>query len=229
MQEIETWWWFEKHLVPPQEYNPYPKDNPINYKVNSYNYRCPEFDTIEWEKSYVVFGGSDIFGEGVPDDQIFTVHLEKLLKQPVVNMGISAASNQQIVLAISMLARYHKPKAWIIAWSDAYRWLHWNPNETDAIRVQAPRGPHKEFCSEPFPQLLESLPWYSSQARVTALSLCQDRLIETGVSTISTLKEWGVPGFNIVDDGRIVGHSGPETHKKFAEWVYLEIKRRRLS
>lgn len=228
MEEVKTWWWFEQHLVPPQEYNPYPKDNPIKYGVNSYNYRCPEFDTIDWANSYVFFGGSDVFGEGLEDDQTVSHQLEKLLGQPVINMGIAAASNQQMVLAMSMLARHHTPKAWIVGWNDVYRWLHWDRKEIDPIKVQAPRGPHKEFCSDPFPQLLESLPWYSSQARVTALALCKDRLIEVGVSTITTLNEWGVPALDFIDDGRIVGHPGPETHKKFAEWLYKEIKRKKL-
>lgn len=228
MSEIKTWWWFEKHLVPPQEYCVYPKDNPIKYTVNSYNYRCSEFDTIDWTNSYVFFGGSDVFGEGVEDDQTFCYHLEKLLNQPVINMGISAASNQQMVMAMSMLARYHTPKAWIVGWNDVYRWLHWNTYETDAVKVQAPRGPHKEFCGDPFPQLLEALPWYSSQARAMALALCKDKLIEVGVSSITTLDEWGVEALDYIDDGRVAQHPGPKTQRKIAELIYEKIKQKGL-
>jgi hypothetical protein len=41
-----SWWWFEDNFLPPQMKNVYPRVNPIDYKVNSYGYRCPEFDKL---------------------------------------------------------------------------------------------------------------------------------------------------------------------------------------
>ena len=221
---MNSWQWFEKYLVPPQNFNQYPKKNPIAYGVNSDNYRCPEFDTIDWSASYVLLGGSDVYGEGLEDKQIISYHLEKMLGEPVIILAIPAASNQLIVLCMAMLAKHHKPKAWIVGWSDSCRWLHWDETAGDDVSVQAHRGPHKEFCSDPFPQLLSSLDWYSSQARVTAQAIAGDTLIELGADSIPILKEWGVQSIPYVDQSTAVAHAGEETHKATAQWIYHRIK-----
>lgn len=224
MIESPSWWWFKNNFLPPQKKNPYPKNNPINYGVNSLGYRCPEFESIDWENSYVMLGGSDVFGEGLEDNQVMTYHLEKMLGEPVINLAFAAASNQHIVLTMAMLARFHTPKKWIVGWGDSCRWLHWNTETTDIYDVQAHRGPHKEFCQDPFPQLLDALPWYSSQARVMAQAISKGNLIELGADSIPILKEWGVKGIPYVDQGRVESHAGEDTHKIAAEWLYSRIK-----
>lgn len=225
---MKSWPWFNNNFLPPQDYNPYPRTNHPNYGVNSHNYRCPEFDTIDWENSYVLLGGSDAFGEGLNDNEILSYFLQEMLDQPIINLAVAAASNQHIVLTMSMLARYHTPKAWLIAWSDECRWLHWDPKTSDPVKVQAHRGPHKEFCGDPYPQLLDALPWYSSQARVTAQAIGRDRLIEIGGEPIPILKEWDVTAVPYVDRGFDSQHIGIDTHRKAAEILYQKIKERGL-
>ena len=105
-----SWWWFEDNFLPPQMKNVYPRSNPINYKVNSYGYRCSEFDAIKWEDSYVLLGASNIFGEGVLQDETISYYLEKMLGKPVIKLGFAAASNQHVLLTMSMLAKKQKPK-----------------------------------------------------------------------------------------------------------------------
>ena len=221
---MNSWQWFEKYLVPPQDFNLYPKKNPIAYGVNSQNYRCPEFDTIDWANSYVLLGGSDVYGEGLEDNQIVSYYLEKMLGEPVINLAVPAASNQLIVLSMAMLAKHHKPKKWIVAWSDSCRWLHWDKNAKDDVGVQAHRASHEQFCSEPWPQLMDSLDWYSSQARVTAQAIAGNTLIEFGADSIHILKEWGVPSLPYIDQSTAVAHAGEETHKTAAKWIYDRIK-----
>lgn len=218
-----SWWWFEENMLPPQEYNRYPKH--IKYGVNSHNYRCPEFNTIDWENSYVLFGGSDVYGEGLEDNKIMSHYLQEMLDEPVINLAIPAASNQLIVLAMAMLAKHHKPKAWIVGWSDSCRWLHWDVNANNAVDVQAHRGPHKDYCGSPFPQLLDSLDWYSSQSRVMAQAIAKDRLIELGAESIPILKEWGVPEIEYVDQGNAnEHHAGSSTHILAAKCIYDQIQ-----
>ena len=221
---MNSWQWFEKYLVPPQDYNLYPKKNPIAYGVNSQNYRCPEFDTIDWANSYVLLGGSDVYGEGLEDDQIVSYYLEKMLGEPVINLSVPAASNQLIVLSMAMLAKHYTPKKWIVAWSDSCRWLHWDKNAKDDVSVQAHRASHEQFCSEPWPQLMESLDWYSSQARVTAQAIAKNNMIELGADSIHILKEWGVPSLPYIDESAVIAHAGEETHKAAAKWIYDRIK-----
>ena len=225
MYDTPSWWWFEENFLPPQAFNPYPKHDPVKYGTNSYGYRCPEFNTVDWENSYVVLGPSFIFGEGLEDNQTSAAYLQELLDAPVINLGFSGSSNQHILLVMSMLARKHTPKKWIVCWADNARWLHWNSDTEDPIKVQAHRGPHKEFCDDPYPQLLDSLSWYSSQARTAVQAIAKNNLIEFGFAQTPILKEWGIKSFEMIDVSKDPGHPGPETNKLVAKWIYDEINK----
>jgi hypothetical protein len=219
-----SWWWFEDNFLPPQMKNVYPRINPIDYKVNSYGYRCPEFDTIDWENSYVLLGASNIFGEGVLEDETISYYLEQMLREPVINLGFAAASNQHLLLTMSMLAKKHKPKKWIVSYLDSSRWLHWDSTTMNPIDVQAHRASHEQFCGEPWPQLMESLDWYSSQSRVSVQAIAKSNMIEFGFGE-QIDKDWNVKAFDLVDEGRVAQHPGPQTNKMIAEWLYKEIRR----
>lgn len=221
---MKSWDWFNNNFLPPQDYNPYPRKNHPNYGVNSHNYRCPEFNTIDWKNSYVLLGGSDVFGEGLQDNEVMSYFLEEMLGQPVINLAVPAASNQHIVLTMSMLAKHHTPKAWLIGWSDEGRWLHWDAKAKNNIEVQAHRGPHEQYCGNPYPQLIESLHWYSSQARVTAQAIAGTRLIEIGGDPFPILKEWRVTPVPYVDTCVDDQHIGVGTQLKAAEILYQKIK-----
>lgn len=64
----------------------------VNYTLNSLGYRAPEFDTVNWEDSVVIFGCSQCFGIGVDDADTLSAQLSKLIGKPVINMGISGAA-----------------------------------------------------------------------------------------------------------------------------------------
>ena len=217
-----SWWWFEDNFLPPQMKNVYPRVNPIDYKVNSYGYRCPEFDTINWKDSYVLLGASNIFGEGVLEDETISYYLEQMIGKPVINLGFAAASNQHVLLTMSMLAKKHTPKKWIVSYLDSSRWLHWDPTTTDPIDVQAHRASHEQFCSDPWPQLMDSLDWYSSQSRVSVQAIAKNNIIEFGFGE-QIDPAWGVRTFELIDEGRVEQHPGPNTNKMIAEWLYREI------
>jgi hypothetical protein len=218
----KSWWWFEDNFLPPQMKNVYPRVNPIDYKVNSYGYRCPEFDNINWKDSYVLLGASNIFGEGVLEDETINYYLEQMIDKPVINLGFAAASNQHVLLTMSMLAKKHTPKKWIVSYLDSSRWLHWDPTTTDPIDVQAHRASHEQFCSDPWPQLMDSLDWYSSQSRVSVQAIAKNNIIEFGFGE-QIDPAWGVRTFELIDEGRVEQHPGPNTNKMIAEWLYREI------
>ena len=219
-----SWWWFEDNFLPPQMKNVYPRVNPIDYKVNSYGYRCPEFDTINWEDSYVLLGASNIFGEGVLENETISYYLEQMLGKPVINLGFAAASNQHVLLTMSMLAKKHKPKKWLVSYLDSSRWLHWDSTTTNPIDVQAHRASHEQFCGQPWPQLMESLDWYSSQARVSIQAIAKSNIIEFGFGE-QLDPDWAVHTFDLIDEGRVEQHPGPGTNKMIAEWLSKEINR----
>jgi len=220
----KNWWWFAENFLPPQMKNVYPRVNPIDYKVNSYGYRCPEFDTINWENSYVLLGASNIFGEGVLEDETINYYLQEMLGMPVINLGFAAASNQHLLLTMSMLAKKHKPKKWIVSYLDSSRWLHWDTTTDDPINVQAHRASHEQFCSTPWPQLMQSLDWYSSQARVSVQAIGGNNMIEFSYGD-QLDPDWGIKTFDLIDEGQVKHHPGPKTNKIIAEWLYEEITR----
>lgn len=220
----KSWWWFEENFLPPQMKNVYPRINPIDYQVNSYGYRCPEFDTIDWENSYVLLGASNIFGEGVLEDETISYYLQEMLQIPVINLGYAAASNQHVLLTMSMLAKKHTPKKWLVSYLDQTRWLHWDHTTNDPIDVQAHRASHEAFCGDPWPALMESLDWYSSQARVSIQAIAKGNMVEFGFDG-QIIEEWNIKTFPLIDEGRVEQHPGPKTNKMIAEWLFEEIKK----
>ena len=91
-------------------------------KLNSLNYRAPEFSNINWQESVVIFGCSNVFGVGLSDDETIPYHLEKLLNRPVVNMGVPSSSIAYSVFNQTVLAESnHSPYAVINLWTSINR------------------------------------------------------------------------------------------------------------
>ena len=61
----------------------------ISFEFNSNGFRAPEFDTIDWANSVVVFGDSFVSGDGNPIEDLATSLLQDMLKMPVINLGSS--------------------------------------------------------------------------------------------------------------------------------------------
>ena len=64
----------------------------IEYKFNSQGYRSAEWDDINWQESVVVFGCSNVLGEGLAEADTIPCVLSKLLGRSVVNLGVSGTS-----------------------------------------------------------------------------------------------------------------------------------------
>lgn len=60
--------------------------------VNSKGYRAPEFNTVDWENSVVIFGCSFVYGTAIGYEETISSHLEEILGRPVINMGVPASS-----------------------------------------------------------------------------------------------------------------------------------------
>jgi hypothetical protein len=90
----------------------------VEYHNNSMGYRAPEFDTIDWANSAVIFGCSCVYGTGLAQDETISHHLENIWGFPVINMGVGGSSipfafyNQ-----VSLAELGVSPKAVINVWT----------------------------------------------------------------------------------------------------------------
>lgn len=93
-------------------------NKPVTYTVNTKNYRCPEFDKIDWAESIVLLGCSIPYGVGLDDADCLSAQLEKLLNRPVINLSQPGASIQ-LSLDTSVLIKklYGNVKAIVFVWS----------------------------------------------------------------------------------------------------------------
>lgn len=97
-------------------------NNREDTKLNSLDYRAPEFSDINWGESVVIFGCSIAFGSGLSDDETISYQLEKLLNRPVINMGVPASSMVYSVFNQTVLAGMNQsPYAVINLWTNIDR------------------------------------------------------------------------------------------------------------
>jgi hypothetical protein len=94
----------------------------VSYTLNSEGYRAPEFHTVDWDNSVVIFGCSCVFGVGLDDSDTISTQLEKLINVPVINMGAGGSSidftyYNQLILS----GMVPKPKAIINIWTSVVR------------------------------------------------------------------------------------------------------------
>jgi len=98
------------------------RDWPVRYTVNSQGYRSPEFNTIDWRSSMLIFGCSFVFGLGISDTDTCAHQLSTITDNAVVNLGVSSSS--PIVPWInSTILRYNNvlPKAVVYVWPASHR------------------------------------------------------------------------------------------------------------
>jgi hypothetical protein len=98
------------------------KDN-IDYQLNSQGYRCPEFDSIDWANSVVVFGCSQTFGSHLRNIEHTVAHqLSLTLNCPVVNLGMGATSyTYQWINSTILKSNGIVPKAAVYLWPEHSR------------------------------------------------------------------------------------------------------------
>ena len=97
-------------------------DKTITYKFNSQGYRAPEWDTIDWKESVVVFGCSMVVGEGLAEEDTVTSQLSKLLGRPVVNLGVSGTGMSfSFYNSVMLYKNLPTPYAVVQQWSSCNR------------------------------------------------------------------------------------------------------------
>jgi hypothetical protein len=95
---------------------------PVTYTLNRHGYRAPEWETIDWKNSVVLFGDSCTYGIGVSDEETIGFQLAQLLDRPVINLGIGGGSNTLMIHnATHLLEYFPTPYAVANIWSTANR------------------------------------------------------------------------------------------------------------
>lgn len=120
---------FEQNLqTQPQDW--YYRTHAITYTINEQGYRLEqELATIDWANATVIFGCSNVFGDGIENKHTISSQLQKLLKTPVINLGIGGASAELIRHNITLLLEYlPKPKRIVVLWPDRTRTVSYEHN-----------------------------------------------------------------------------------------------------
>lgn len=104
-------------------------DAGIIYTVNRDQYRAPEFSTVNWSESIVIFGCSHVQGQGLQDNQTISYQLEKLSGIPVINLG-NVGSSMTVSLYNQMVLRElgETPRAVVNIWTSITRLTYFRPD-----------------------------------------------------------------------------------------------------
>jgi hypothetical protein len=94
----------------------------VTYRCNSRFYRCAEWDTVDWASSVVLFGCSQVQGQGLAEDETISEQLAQLLGRPVINLGVGG-SGMMYNLHNSLLLMKNFPTPWAVVqqWPNADR------------------------------------------------------------------------------------------------------------
>lgn len=173
----------------------YFKTAKISYSWNSEGYRTKyEFDELNPEQFVLCFGCSYTEGVGVGEHDTWPAKLEKIIKKPCVNMGISGGSSDVIVAnsRLWMSNRYPKPHMVIIQIPETSR--------EPKVFISNDRGGAQKFISNTviYPSYdLEETHW--NREKIVKKAWYEDivtRHWETGnmLSAIAwAWRNWGVP------------------------------------
>ena len=107
---------YSDNNIPKLNYN----DEFVNYKTNSYGYRCPEWSPLPTgKKNVVVLGCSHTFGVGLEENDVWVNQLYSLVDQTRLrfwNLGSPGASGDKIVRILYGTEKILFPKLIIICW-----------------------------------------------------------------------------------------------------------------
>ena len=96
----------------------------LTYDFNSHGFRAPDFDTVDWQNSWIILGCSHVMGVGNPIDETLGYYLQQHLNEPVINLGVAGASNDVIFNNFVYAMTNHKPKGVIVFWTYPSRFTH---------------------------------------------------------------------------------------------------------
>ena len=216
--------------------NWYYYDKDIEYKYNTNGFRCPEFNTLDWTNSIVIFGCSDACGVGNTVEDTVAGKLESLLGIPVINLGISGTSiDHACYNSLCLNEHYPNPKAVVHIWSGLGRYAEFNPEGRD---------PNEHY----YPVFGKR--WQVVNIRPTGVRYCNkhnweirnmfyikaDRQIWKNKTIYyettffeKTAKELDIDWLERIDYARDFDHPGHQSNQLMAELIAKNLKERGLT
>jgi hypothetical protein len=106
-----------------------------DYEVNSQGYRCPEFESIDWNESILMFGCSHTFGIGIEDNETVAHQLSLLVERPVINLGMGGSSYSYQWINSTILRKNNvSPRTVIYLWPEYSRQSIFYNNDRNQTR-----------------------------------------------------------------------------------------------
>ena len=203
-------------------------DKEITFEFNSNGFRAPEFDTIDWANSVVVFGDSYTAGDGNAIEDIATTLLQDMLELPVINLGSSGTGIDMACWNSLLLHEtYPRPKAVVQLWSSIHRYSEYNTNKvgdviSNVYNFHLPQ--RKPYCAKTH-NWEERNKMYVLADRV----LWKDKLPYYEASMFDDTAELiEVDYLSHLDLGRDLDHWGPESNIVAAKTIATNLKKQGL-
>lgn len=203
----------------------------IDYKFNSQGYRTNEWQNINWQESVVIFGCSNVLGEGLAEEDTVSSQLSKLLDRPVVNLGVSGTGIFfNFYNSVMLDKNFPTPYAVVQMWPDSARVELFN--ETTVL-IHTPWGfgkdnsPDGRFKDEfykhwiTYPENTNTHTWLIAQAS-NALWSNKTRYYEMSLNS-NTAELLNCDCILWLDVARDRVHPGIETAKAIAEKIARNI------
>ena len=182
----------------------------------SEQYRC-DINSVDWTNSVLVLGCSHTWGTGLDLHQTYCYQLEKLLKRPVINLGMPGTGidytvNNLLRLNVSVL----QPFKVIVQYSDSSRFFYWHDFNkiTNYTPETVPSDIGRYLMSKP--HSLQTARFYQQVIH----TLCPDAIEFT--FTIDDSIELDIPQAPVdeyCDRARDGDHFGPQTNIAIAQWL----------
>ncbi len=203
----------------------------VEYHYNAHGFRAPELSTIDWTKSIVIFGCSQTEGIGLDESETISAQLQKITGIPVINMGVGASAMYlSYVNNLVLRKNYPTPLGVINYWTSNKR-IFFN-------------GKYRTVCASPVRNRNFYAAYYLNMAQNLGFSMGDidhDENFKAKVFSDSTKVLWentryaeatwiddtagalGCKKIDRVDYARDLGHQGPQTARKAAEYFAEQL------
>jgi len=104
----------------------YYRTHEVTYTWNSNGYRASEWADVDWSSSWVIMGCSFVAGIGLAYEDTLGEQLSRILKEPVVNLGMGGSSiDVAMYNTARLIDKNIRPKGVIIVTPNLNRMTYW--------------------------------------------------------------------------------------------------------
>jgi hypothetical protein len=203
----------KRKLVPQAQLN-----RTVQYTLNSHGYRCPEFDTIDWQNTIVTLGCSHTFGIGVDDSEIYARLLQDKLGTPVVSLGMGGTDIWfQVYNAIELMKL--NVRGVVLQVPNKERFTIFGEGNQSTNYGSWNMKKYKQIINI-WGTDFNLLQWHSFGYDYIEKMLGNKLLFKFSLTTCDHLPMEKIFGCDLARDN---SHPGPKTHKKIAEIIAKEL------